>query len=153
MSNKKENFLKKFRSHREVMNDLVAVIQEDKKTYKPTESSMEVGELANHIVESTYTFARLAADQSPAKLFDENDDTDLKSRVAAYTQETEKLLASLSEEDFEKTIDATNILGRELPAEAILQSALEHEIHHKGQLFVYVREMGHTDLPFFVARG
>lgn len=151
MSNKKDNFLSKFRSHRAVTNDLISLIDENKEDYKPTETSMEVGKLANHIVESTYTFARLAANQAPAKLFDENDDTDLKSKASAYTQETEKLLASLSEEDFDQMIDATSILGRELPAEAILQSALEHEIHHKGQLFVYVREMGHTDLPFFTA--
>ncbi|WP_234983104.1 DinB family protein [Salimicrobium flavidum] len=132
---------------------MISLIDEGKEDYKPTKTSMEVGKLANHIVESSYTFVRLAADQSPAKLFDENDDKDLKSKASTYTQETEKLLTSLSEEDFDKTIDATNILGRELSAEAILQSALEHEIHHKGQLFIYVRELGHTDLPFFTSRG
>ncbi|WP_347862047.1 DinB family protein [Salimicrobium sp. PL1-032A] len=153
MSNKQDTFLNKFRSHREVVKDLTALIEEEDKTYKPTETSMEVGKLAEHIVESTYTFARLATNREPAKLFDENDDTGLQTKVSAYTEETEKLLASLKEEDFDTIIDATNILGTELPAEAILQSALEHEIHHKGQLFVYVREMGHTDLPFFVANG
>ncbi|XCS13027.1 DinB family protein [Aeribacillus pallidus] len=30
---------------------------------------------------------------------------------------------------------------------------MDHEIHHKGQLFVYVREMGNTALLRYVMRS
>ncbi|KYD26597.1 MULTISPECIES: DinB family protein [Geobacillus] len=43
--------------------------------------------------------------------------------------------------------------GIHIPAAQLLPMAMDHEIHHKGQLFVYVRAMGHTDLPLFVKRG
>ncbi|WP_279401879.1 DinB family protein [Piscibacillus salipiscarius] len=30
-----------------------------------------------------------------------------------------------------------------------LQGMYEHEIHHKGQLFIYARMVGVKDVPFF----
>ncbi len=151
VSNRKEDFLATFRAHRKVTNDLIALIDEKKLDFAPTDTSMPVGKLANHILEATYTFALLANDQSPAKLFDDDDNTELKSKASTYTQETEKLIASMSEEDFDKTIDVSDMLGEKLPAEKVLETGMHHEIHHKGQLFVYVRAMGHDDLPYYVS--
>ncbi len=59
----------------------------------------------------------------------------------------------MSDDDFDRTLDLTAIFGTQMSTAQFLQLAMDHEIHHKGQLFVYVRGMGHTDLPLFVKRG
>ncbi len=137
-------------SHREVTNELAAKIEPKDYTFKPTPTSMEAQKLVQHILESTYTFARLANKQEPEKLFEENDAADLTERAHVYTEATMKLLSKLSDEDFEQTIDVSHIFGREMTAGQLLNMAIDHEINHKGNLFVYVREMGHTDLPMYV---
>lgn len=50
----------------------------------------------------------------------------------------------------DREVDLTGVFGRKVAGEQLLQLAIGHEIHHKGNLFVYVREMGHTDLPLYV---
>ncbi|MFD2923692.1 DinB family protein [Halobacillus naozhouensis] len=137
-------------SHREVTNELAAKIDPDHYTFKPTPTSMEAQKLVNHILESTYTFARLANKQEPEKLFDEDDTADLTERAQEYTEATVKLLSKLTDEEFEQTLDVSHIFGKEMTAGQLLNMAIDHEINHKGNLFVYVREMGHTDLPMYV---
>lgn len=49
-------------------------------------------------------------------------------------------------------MDLTNLFGMKLSGRQLLQLAMDHEIHHKGALFVYVRALGHTELPMFIQR-
>ncbi len=60
-----------------------------------------------------------------------------RTLAAEYTQKTVDVLRSLSEDDLNKTIDATAAFGRKLPGSQLLQMAIDHEIHHKGNLYVY----------------
>ncbi|UOQ95378.1 DinB family protein [Halobacillus shinanisalinarum] len=147
---KSAQFIDYFLSHREITKELAAKIDPKHYTYKPTPTSMEAQKLVNHIIESTYTFVRLANKQDTEKLLDENDSTDLTEKVNTYTEATVKLLSALSDDDFEQVIDVSQILGKKVPASQLLNMAIDHEINHKGNLFVYLREMGHTNLPMYV---
>ncbi|MCP3030887.1 DinB family protein [Halobacillus sp. A1] len=147
---KNAHFIDHFLSHREVTKELISKIDSDHYSYKPTPTSMEAEKLVNHILESMYSFARFANKQQPEKLFGEGDTSDLVKRADIYTEETVKLISSLSDEDFEQMIDVSQIFGKEVSAGQLLTIAVEHEIHHKGNLFVYVREMGHTELPLYI---
>lgn len=69
-----------------------------------------------------------------------------------HIQKTVAILEQLTEEQLDREIDLTSAFGRKVTGRALLQLAMEHEIHHKGNLFVYVREMGHTELPFYQQR-
>ncbi|UOR10910.1 DinB family protein [Halobacillus amylolyticus] len=147
---KSAQFIDYFLSHREVTKELAAKIDPEHYTYKPTPTSMEAQKLVNHIIETTYTFVRLANKQDPEKLFDEIDSTELSEKVNTYTEATVKLLSSLSDDNFEQVIDVSQIVGKRIPASQLLNMAMDHEINHKGNLFVYLREIGHTDLPMYV---
>ncbi|GGF19667.1 hypothetical protein GCM10010954_18020 [Halobacillus andaensis] len=147
---KSARFIDYFLSHREVTKDLVAKIEENQYTFKPTPSSMETEKLVQHILQTTYMFARLAHQQEPDQLIQGDENVSLEKQADLYTEKTLQLISSLSEEDFEKQIDVTRIFGQELTVAELLNVAIDHEIHHKGNLFVYVREMGHTDLPLYV---
>ncbi|PNB37954.1 hypothetical protein C1X64_39840, partial [Pseudomonas sp. GW456-E7] len=74
----------------------------------------------------------------------EETETDLNVLAKTYTEKTAAILEQLTEEQLDREIDLTATFGRKITGSALLQLAMEHEIHHKGNLFVYVREMGHT---------
>ncbi|WP_332634890.1 DinB family protein [Halalkalibacter flavus] len=141
-----------FLSHRLVTNELVEKVSKDDYDYKPTDTSMSAKELVVHMLTSFYQFVSAAAKQPPKPLHDENANVDLSELAELYTEESVKIIELLSDEDLDEIIDLTAVLGIKLPAEKILNLAIDHEINHKGNLFVYVRGMGHTDLPMFVRK-
>src|SRR5690554_7020135 len=151
--NRSEMFMHSFLSHRNVTAELVGKIEKENYRYKPTETSMSAQTLVLHMLTSFYHFAAAAAGYSPVDPYADEEDIHLDKLVKLYTDETVKVIQSMSDEDFKKEVDLTKMIGVKLPAEQVLHMAMEHEIHHKGNLFVYVREMGHTDLPLFVDRG
>ncbi|WP_026694311.1 DinB family protein [Peribacillus kribbensis] len=151
--NQSETFLQSFLSHRQVTNELIQFITPENYGFKPSETSMEAAKLARHIMESSYKFASVVKTGSLAPFQEKTaEEPDLHKFAEVYTNKTKEILASLSDQDFEKDVDVSAIFGSSMTGLQLLRSALEHEIHHKGALFVYVRGMGHTELPFFVKR-
>jgi uncharacterized damage-inducible protein DinB len=148
-------FVQYFLAHRHVTIELINKIEKEHYDYKPTPTSMSAKELVTHMLFTFYKFAKVAKSGDPALFREkmEETETDLQKLAETYTEKTKILLESLTDEDFERTLDLTKIFGAQMSVAQFLQSAMDHEIHHKGQLFVYVRGMGHTELPLFVKRG
>lgn len=143
-----------FLSHRTVTNELIHKIEKQHYNYKPTETSLSAQKLIIHMLTSFYSITSAAAKQRPKKLHDATaSDLNLSELAKTYTTETLALLDSLSDEDFSEIIDLSDTMGMKLSAKRFIHVAIDHEINHKGNLFVYVREMGHTDLPMFVSKG
>ncbi|AFI27892.1 MULTISPECIES: DinB family protein [Bacillus] len=143
-----------FLSHRNVTNELAEKISQDHYSYKPAETSMSAEELVKHILTSFHLFANVIKEgnASPFQNKQEETETDLNVLAKTYTDKTVAILEQLTEEQLDREIDLTSAFGRKVTGRALLQLAMEHEIHHKGNLFVYVREMGHTELPFYQQR-
>ncbi|MCM3707594.1 DinB family protein [Cytobacillus firmus] len=134
---------------------MIRKIDEKNFYFKPTETSMPAGKLVTHMLTSFYMFVKTAKDGSPA-VFGEKFDEVAPSLIEAaekFTKKTIEVISSLTCEELERKIDMTGIFGMELTGSQLLQIAMDHQIHHKGNLFVYVREIGHTELPMFVSRG
>ncbi|MFA9557096.1 DinB family protein [Evansella sp. AB-rgal1] len=149
---KSENFIPYFLSHRNVTIALAEKVEKANYDFKPTETSMSAEKLVLHMVTSFYQFTAAATKQQPKQLHEEGSPFELGEVTKLYTDETLVLLKNMVDEDFKEIIDLTAFLGTKLPAEQVLRIALDHEINHKGNLFVYVRMMGHTDLPMFVQK-
>ncbi|QWI73093.1 DinB family protein (plasmid) [Bacillus mycoides] len=150
--NLKKYFMTSFLSHRDVTINLAGKIAKAHYGYKPTPSSTTAEELVQHFVSSFYRLALVVKKGDPSYFqhpVDFNTE-DLESFAVTYTEKTKQIISSLTEDDFERTIDLKNVFGRQFTGKSLLQFALEHEIHHKGQVFVYVRGMGFTDLPLFM---
>ena len=146
------DFVTHFLSHRSVTNALVAKIEESNYGSQPTETSMSAEKLVTHMYTSYYKFIKTVKEGngSPflAKLEESN--KSLVQLGEEYTEKTKELLASLTEEELAREIDMSKIFGMNVTGQLLVQMAIEHEIHHKGNLYVYVREMGHTDLPLYI---
>jgi uncharacterized damage-inducible protein DinB len=153
--NRTSQLVQYFLSHRSVTVELVNKIEKEHYDYKPTPTSMPAKDLVTHILFTFYKFAKVAKSGNPAVFSEkiEETETDLRKLAETYTEKTRSLLESLTDEELDRVLDLTQGFGMKIPAFQFLQLAMDHEIHHKGQLFVYVREMGHTELPFFIKRG
>ncbi|MGG1345462.1 DinB family protein [Bacillus subtilis] len=145
-----------FLSHRNVTNELAEKISKDHYSYKPADTSMSAEELVKHILTSFHLFANVIKEGNASPFQNKQEETetetDLNVLAKTYTDKTVAILEQLTEEQLDREIDLTSAFGRKVTGRALLQLAMEHEIHHKGNLFVYVREMGHTELPFYQQR-
>jgi uncharacterized damage-inducible protein DinB len=150
-----KQFVRYFLAHRSFTIELINKIEKEHYDYKPTPTSMSAKELITHMLFAFYRFAKTAKSGDPTLFREkiEETETDLQRLAEMYTEKTRRLLESLTDEDFDCVLDLTKIFGVQLSVAQFLQSAMDHEIHHKGQLFVYVREMGYTELPLFIKRG
>ncbi|KKC47499.1 damage-inducible protein DinB [Paenibacillus sp. D9] len=146
-------FIAEWRSHRNVLPQMLEQVTDEQLGMKPWEKAMSLSELVVHIAGSMVMFAATVANGAympggkPASVHTADE---LRAFVASTTERAEELLRSIGGEQLERQID---FFGNAMPGHVLLQNAKDHEIHHKGQLFVYLRLAGIEQLPFFVSRG
>ncbi|SES31018.1 DinB family protein [Salisediminibacterium halotolerans] len=146
----KETLKQKFFAHRDVTNELASMINQDRYSFKPAETSMDAETLIKHIMKSANIFIAFAAGKQPLDLGEKEQAVNLAEYAQTYTDETIALFDELSEDGLDELIDMTEIFGAKIPAHQVIELAIDHEIHHKGNLFVYLRMMGYDDLPLYV---
>lgn len=145
-------FIAAWRSHRNVLHDMVADVTTEQMSFKPWEKGMSIAELVLHITGSMDMFVKTVQNGvfTPGSKQAYTTADELRAGVAGATEQTEAILRSLTPEQLAQSID---FFGNSLPGFVLLQNAKDHEIHHKGQLFTYLRLAGIEKLPFFVSRG
>lgn len=142
-----------FNMHRSVVNKLVDTVKEEDLQFRPWEGAMSLSELVWHMLSTSLTFSRAAATGSLERVTDKpalDSKDDVKNAVDDMTRKTADFIQSMSDDRFAEEVDMTKIFGRHVPAGQLLTNMLDHEIHHKGQLFTYARLCGVETLPFFV---
>ncbi|MGO4106978.1 DinB family protein [Paenibacillus sp. YAF4_2] len=145
-------FIAGWKSHRNVLHDMLAEVTTEQLSFKPWEKGMTVAELVLHITGAMDMFAKTVQHgvYTPGSKQSFASAEELRAGVAAATEQTEAILRTLTPEQLAQSID---FFGNPVPGFALLQNAKDHEIHHKGQLFTYLRLAGIEKLPFFVSRG
>lgn len=143
-----------FLSHRSITLELLSKIQHDDPEFMPTETSMPTKKLVTHMLTSMYKFTAVVKEGNAQPLLqkEEISETNLLKSAETYTEKTVQILESLTEEDLTRVIDLTEVFGFKVPGSALIKMGIEHEINHKGNLFVYARMLGHTDLPMYVKK-
>ncbi|MUV37668.1 hypothetical protein JNUCC1_01474 [Lentibacillus sp. JNUCC-1] len=135
--------------HRRVVQDLLVLVDEKDIHYKPWDGAMSLGGLAVHIATSMDMFTKLILNGKFSPPNEETFETlqDVRDIVDRYTQKTQLDLSSLTKNQLNTTIEFNR---DEAPGSFWLSNAIDHEIHHKGQLFTYVRLTGVEKVPFFM---
>lgn len=128
-----------------VTQRVIAAIPPDQVDYRPDEIVKSAIDLAWHIVTAENRFLESvingAFDLTPVPRPDTIRTADAVNRW--YTERFEKNVARLAEltgEQLTKTINFRGIF--QFPAVIYVQLALNHSIHHRGQLSMYLRPMG-----------
>jgi uncharacterized damage-inducible protein DinB len=137
-------FVPGLRNEHRVTKNVIAAIPLDKGTYRPDGISKSALDLAWHIVAAEMRFLEAVIagefDFTPRPIPDSiKNSADL---VAWYAEDfeprVEKLL-TLSPEQLTKIIDFRGIF--QLPAVNYLNFIINHTVHHRGQLSMYLRPM------------
>jgi uncharacterized damage-inducible protein DinB len=128
-----------------VTKSVIRAIPPDTAGYRPDSVSKSAIDLAWHIVTAENRFLEAvlsgAFDLTPLP---RPETVQLPSDVIVWYEErfagNVERLKSLSGEQLLKTIDFRGLF--QLPAVRYVQIALNHSIHHRGQLSMYLRPMG-----------
>ncbi|SDX82953.1 DinB family protein [Paenibacillus sp. CF384] len=146
-------FISDWLSHRRVLHQMLTDVTTEQLQMKPWEQGMSLSGLVLHITGSMGMFASTVQNGAytpavPSKACATIDE--LKANIEAQTAQTEAILRTITPEQLDQPID---FFGNVLRGSVLLQNAKDHEIHHKGQMFIYLRIAGIDKLPFFVSRG
>jgi len=149
---KLSGFISGWLSHRKALIELLKVVDDEQLSFKPWENGMSLSELAIHIAGSTSMFVntvKTGVFTPPTGKKEVSTTKELLDFVEGQTEYAKQELEKLTAEQLDGIIA---FAGMDLPGKAILEAAKEHEIHHKGQLFTYVRLLGIEEVPFFIYR-
>jgi uncharacterized damage-inducible protein DinB len=129
------------RVHKQTARVLSAA-PDDKLDWRPGEKMFTMRELITHIPEAEIAIVRSALAGAMQKV-----ELDLSGATVADIVNTFELQhAELVEEVSKLTLDQLNekiqAFGREMRRIVLLRGLIEHEIHHRGQLFTYLRLAG-----------
>ncbi|MGI8385028.1 DinB family protein [Robertmurraya sp. P23] len=149
---KLSGFISGWLSHRKALLELLKVVNDEQLSFRPWENGMSLSELALHISGSTSMFVntvKTGVFTPPTEKKEVSTAKELIELVEAQTEYAKQELEKLTDEQLKSIIA---FAGMDLPGKAILELAKDHEIHHKGQLFTYVRLLGIEEVPFFIYR-
>lgn len=145
------DLLKRWERHRNVLREVLEKIDDEYLHFSPWDGGMPLSALVIHITVTSDLF--LAKVQN--KPFTSSAPMDVQSMDELrhyFNQATEKTLQSfqsLSAENLEMTIEINELKDT---GANWLSTAIDHEIHHKGQVFTYARIVGVDSLPFFITK-
>lgn len=150
----KDAFIAELKYESSLTKKMLERVPFDKKEWKPHEKSMTIGRLATHIAETSHWVSDIVNIDD----YDFEKDFNFTPRTASSTDEVldifqtllDKAIADLStmkEEDFSKgwTVRRGEQVMFNTPKKVSIRAwALNHMIHHRGQLSVYLRLL---DIP------
>ncbi len=150
----KDSLLPEFNSEMATTRRVIERLKEDKYNWAPHEKSMKAGRLASHIAEMT-VWGTIGITQDSLDLAGGHQPFNAASRqelLAAFDRnvaDCRKAIEGASDETFMQSwslVNGSNTIMT-LPRIAVIRSfVLNHIIHHRGQLSVYLRLTG-TPVP------
>lgn len=149
---KAASFAESWLNHRLITLKLLGQIKDEHLSYRPWEKALTLQELALHIFTSANFFINTVKAGAISPRQEEpivKTAEELRALAHELTEKSRTTLSSLPDETFTALVDMTQLIGKNVPGEAVLQLMRDHEIHHKGQLFTYVRSVGVETVPPF----
>jgi uncharacterized damage-inducible protein DinB len=146
------DFLPYFTGIRKRTARLVPLIPPDRIEWRPSPGAMSFGDLLRHLAGTErWMWAENVAGR-PARFpgHDESLAAGYEATCAYFERlhgESMAIFETLSREDYEKPVQTP--AGARLPAWKWLRAMIEHEAHHRGQLYLMLRTIGVATPPIF----
>lgn len=145
-----EQMMNDWLKHRNVLQELLESIDDEYIDFKPWEGAMPLGDLALHIAGWNDVFASMVKTEEmiPPDFPECKTMEDVRNTVKAFTEKTKATFKLLTDADLESENHSSHpkLQGKK---KNYLIAMYDHEIHHKGQLFIYARMAGVKEVPFF----
>ncbi|WP_027483344.1 DinB family protein [Deinococcus pimensis] len=145
-----QEYARSFVMHRAALVDLLDQVPEDRGEFSAWEGGMTFRALADHLAGASDRFARMMAGETPSPVEPSADLAEARERLRAGLESTRTFLAGLSDEQLARRVQAFG--GREMPAYTLADFLVQHEAHHKGQVWMMARMIG-LKPPMFVRLG
>ncbi len=147
-----DSFLSYFDSIRKRTMRVLQATPPEKLEWRHTEGVFSMGDLARHIAATErYTFAENVFGRPSLYNGCGTDLADGLDNVVAFMEkahaETVARLRGMSPEQLESK--GITPQGKPAPAGALLRAMIEHEIHHRGEMYVYLALMGVERPPLY----
>ncbi|HET9531310.1 MAG TPA: DinB family protein [Blastocatellia bacterium] len=121
---------------------VIAAAPPDKLEWRPAEGMFTLRELITHIPEAELSLARTALAGSMQKAELDFSNSSVEEIVKTFDTNHEQLAEEVSRLTPEQVDEEIEAFGRKMPRRVLLHVLTEHEIHHRGQLFTYLRLAG-----------
>lgn len=147
-----EPFLSYFESIRERTLRVLRAVPDDKLEWRHSPGVFSTGDLARHIAAvERYTFTENAMGRPSRYAGCGVDLADGKENVLAFMEqlhgESIAILKDLTPEDLEKK--GVSPQGVPVTAWKLLRAMVEHEVHHRGEMYVYLALLGVDRPPLY----
>lgn len=147
-----ESFLEYFESVRERTLRVVRLVPEEKLEWHHTAGVFSSGDLARHIVATErYTFAENVLGRPNRYPGCGTELVEGKDAILEFMRrmhaETVDMLQRLRPEDLERK--AATPEGHPITCWKLLRAMVEHEIHHRGEIYVYLALLGVPRPPLY----
>lgn len=143
MTSHLDALLKNWKRIHKQTTKIMASAPNDKYDWKPCDSAMPLGELMNHLwiaewglIEAAMTGAFPKERPEPIN--------DTAALIAAFDKTHEEVVAKVAAMTPDQLAEEITPFGPEkkMTRLALVEITQEHEIHHRGQLFTYLRVAG-----------
>ncbi|WP_420594765.1 DinB family protein [Deinococcus sp.] len=146
-----QSYAAAYQMHRAALHDLYAELPNDRGDFKAWEGGMSFIGLADHLSAASNRLPAMLIGEKPAPAGAGSADiNEARQRLSDATEQVVELIGGLSDADLDRHITAFG--GREMPVSALLEFIVNHEAHHKGQVWMMARMVG-VQPPFFVKLG
>lgn len=145
-----QNYIKRVEAYFKGVGKLAESMDEKDYDFKPTPEIFSFKELLFHIINSEAGFIDLvktgtwAMNKYPAENY--NTKQEIIELLKSAHKQSIAILKELSEDQLKKTIKTP--WGVEMTTSMLMWGMRDHMIHHRAQLFVYVRLKGIKPPPF-----
>jgi uncharacterized damage-inducible protein DinB len=143
-------YARAFAMHRTPLIGLLEKLPEDKASFSAWDGGMSFQRLSDHLSASMERLGMMMSGQTPTKPEPSADWHAALERLRASTEATRAHFAALTPDQLAATV--TGFGGREMPVYALVDGAIQHLAHHKGQLWMMARMNG-LEPPMFMAMG
>lgn len=136
--------------HRNILEELLELIDDEHIDFKPWEDAMSLGDLALHVAGWNDVFVSMVKTEEFASPDIPECKTmkEVRRAVKDFTEKTKATYELFTDADLETENYSSHPKLKGLK-KRYLTAMYDHEVHHKGQLFLYARMTGVKEVPFF----
>ncbi|MBS1791629.1 MAG: DinB family protein [Acidobacteria bacterium] len=145
-----DSFVSNWRRIHKQTTKIMAAAPNDKYDWKPCDSAMSLGELMNHLwIAEAGLVAAAKTGSFPKEMPPQIKDT--AALIAAFDKTHEEAIATAKALTSEELAESVAPFGpdKAMSRMTLLHLTHEHEIHHRGQLYTYLRIAGCEVPPLF----
>lgn len=117
---------------------VLRAVPANKMDFKPKEHMMTLGELTVHIPQAALLFARTALAGTTQKIDLDLSNSSPEEIAVAYEENFKQLAGEVWELTREQLDEEVQFFDYKLRRIELLQELVNHEIHHRGQLYTYL---------------